>query len=124
MSGVLAIRTGSSILGLVLRSYRHDLASFIIDIILAIIGFFFVTWCLKEIGNMSGHRRVFGKIVSRWHYDIFLLANLVVHVGILIGVVLMMPFAASQTLWISMWLAMYGAAWVATWPPVSDDAMV
>jgi hypothetical protein len=124
MSGVLAIRTGSSILSLILYSYRRHIAGFVISIILAVLGFFFVAWCLKEIGNMSGQRRVFGKLVGRWHYDIFLLVNLVVHVGILVFVVLKIPIAASDTLWILMWLAMFAAAWVATWPAENDVVLV
>jgi hypothetical protein len=124
MSGVLAIRTATSVLNLVLRPYGRSLASFIISIILAVLGFFFVAWCLKEIGNMSGYRRVLGKLVGRWHYDVFLLVNLVVHVGIIFGVVFKMPFAASETLWIFMWLAMFAAAWVATWQPESENVLV
>jgi hypothetical protein len=124
MSGVLAIRTAISILGFFYSSWGPSLGSFIISIILTVIGFFFVAWCLKEIGNMSGYRRVLGINLSRWHYDVFLLVNLVVHACILVGVVLRMPGAASGTVWIVMWLLMFGAAWIATWPPESDGSMV
>jgi uncharacterized membrane protein len=110
--------------GIFYDAYGSATGGFIINIILTVIGFFFVAWCLKEIGNMTGQRRVLGHLVGRWHYDIFLLANLVIHAGLLIGVVLKMPGAAYSSLWIVMWILMFGAAWIATWPPEMNESMV
>ncbi|KAF2428906.1 hypothetical protein EJ08DRAFT_315286 [Tothia fuscella] len=124
MSGVLAIRTGISILGIFYNAYGHGIGGFIVSIILTVIGFFFVAWCLKEIGNLTGQRKVLGHLFGRWHYDIFLLFNLVVHIALLNGVFFRMPGAAYSSLWIVMWLAMFGAAWIATWPPENDGSVV
>lgn len=110
--------------GIIFNAYGSGLGGFIINIILTVLGFFFVAWCLKEVGNMSGQRRVLGRLVGRWHYDIFLLANLIIHLGLLIGVVLRIPGAAYSSLWIVMLLLLFGAAWVATWPPETDDSLV
>jgi hypothetical protein len=122
MIGVLAIRTAISILWFFVRLIRADIANLIVNTIIGVLGFFFVAWCLKEIGKMSGYRRVLGKLVGRWHYDVFLLANLVIHVGILLAVVFKTPGAATGTLWLAMWLAMFVAAWIATWSPEVSES--
>jgi hypothetical protein len=74
------------------------------------------------IGNMKGERRVFGKTIGRWHFDVFLAVMFVAHVGLLVGVLLGMPGAGSAVLWIGLWLLMFGAAWIATWP--ADDGFM
>jgi hypothetical protein len=121
MIGILAIRTTASMMWFFIGLFQFDIANLIINTIFAVLGFFFVAWCLKEIGNASGYRRVLGKLVGRWHYDVFLLANLVIHIGILLAIVFKIPGFATGTFWLAMWLAMYAAAWVATWPPEICD---
>jgi hypothetical protein len=77
------------------------------------------------IGNMRGERIIFGKTIGRWHFDIFLAAMFVAHVGLLIGILLRIPSAGGFIMWTTLWLLMYGAAWIATWPALdeSDDGM-
>ena len=71
---------------------------------------------------MSGKRKLFGKLVGRWHFDVFLVTMFVIHVLLLIGILLRMPGAGSAVIWIALWLLMFGAAWVATWP-AEDGSM-
>ncbi|RDI85610.1 Pisatin demethylase [Venturia inaequalis] len=75
------------------------------------------------IGNMRGERSVFKQSIGRWHFDLFLVLMFLCHAGLLVGVLLKMPSAGSQSMWIVLWLFMYGAAWVATWP-AEDGFMV
>lgn len=55
---VLFIRTAMSVLALVSVILAMDIAAIVIYTILAVIGFWFVAWCLAEIGDAQGERRV------------------------------------------------------------------
>lgn len=75
------------------------------------------------IGNMGGERKVLKRTIRRWHFDVFLAFMFVCHAGRLVGVLLRMPGAGNQSVWIVLWLLMYGVAWVATWS-AEDVCMV
>jgi hypothetical protein len=75
------------------------------------------------IGNMKGERRIFGKTIGRWHFDIFLATMFVAHVGLLIGILLRIPSAGGFVTWTALWLLMYGVAWIATWPALDGSAV-
>jgi hypothetical protein len=56
----LLIRTMESILGLVYNLYSGSIGGFIIGILLAVLGFFLIAYCLSGIANAVGYRRVLG----------------------------------------------------------------
>lgn len=60
---VLALRTFLSILAIIVDAYGGRLVSMIVGIILAVIGFLFIAWCLATIGEAKGRRRVLGIMV-------------------------------------------------------------
>jgi hypothetical protein len=62
----LLTRTAVSVFGLLSRYILPmpligmNVGSFLVHTILAVLGFFFVAWCLAKIGEATGTRRVFG----------------------------------------------------------------
>ncbi|KAI1079735.1 hypothetical protein F5B20DRAFT_542232 [Whalleya microplaca] len=59
----LGIRTALSILGVFFRAYSGSVGGMVIGSIIAVIGFLFVAWCLAQIGEAQGKRKVFGTLV-------------------------------------------------------------
>lgn len=65
MLAVLGVRTAMSVLSIILEAFGIHLVGLIIGIILGLIGFFFIAWCLARIGDAEGSRKVLGaRIVS------------------------------------------------------------
>ncbi|WYZ42432.1 hypothetical protein EsH8_VI_000131 [Colletotrichum jinshuiense] len=60
---ILGIRTALSVIGVVRDIIHAQVASFILGIILGVIGFFFIAWCLAVIGQAEGRRKVLGIMV-------------------------------------------------------------
>ena len=114
MLGILLIRTVTSVWDVV--KFHRSIAGLIVAIILAIVGFFFVAWCLATIGNASGHRKVLGVVMGRLGFDMFLLTMFLLHVGIFFVTVFFNLSIISLVIWIFLWLLLFGAAWVCTWP--------
>ncbi|KAK6066610.1 hypothetical protein SCUP515_10554 [Seiridium cupressi] len=56
----LVVRTFNSILGLVIGLYGGNIGGLIVGSILAVLGFFFIAYCLAGIGSVQGSRRVMG----------------------------------------------------------------
>lgn len=54
------MRTFNSILALIFRLYGFDIGGLVVGIILAVLGFFFIAYCLAGIGNVQGSRRILG----------------------------------------------------------------
>ena len=84
MVGIILIHIAESV-----RSAWADLhegiGSFVGGIAFSVLGLFFaVTW-LANIGEVSGKRMVFGKVVGRKHYDGFIVALFVLDLLILTG---------------------------------------
>ncbi|OLN97019.1 hypothetical protein CCHL11_02030 [Colletotrichum chlorophyti] len=113
---ILAIRTALSIIGIVRDIIHSQVASFILGLILGIIGFFFIAWCLAVIGQADGRRKVLGIMIGRWHLDIFLIVTAFIHGLILIGSFLGLGSAGGHATWLIMWLLIFGVAWICTWP--------
>ena len=63
MGSILVIRTFLSILSIFRQAWGGFLASVIVGVILTILNFFFIGWCLAKIGEAEDERRVFGKLV-------------------------------------------------------------
>ena len=64
---VLILRTFLSILAIIVDAYGGRIVSMIVGIILAVIGFLFIAWCLATIGEAKGRRRVCGVMVVSKH---------------------------------------------------------
>lgn len=63
---ILALRTALSVLSLISAIRAMNIAKIVIYAILSVLGFWFVAWCLAEIGEATGERQVLGRmIVSR-----------------------------------------------------------
>jgi hypothetical protein len=60
---ILSFRTGMSVWALVGAIRAINIAAIVIYAVLAVIGFWFIAWCLAEIGEAKGERRVFGKLI-------------------------------------------------------------
>lgn len=56
----LAVRTMTSVLGLVFSLYGGSIGGFVIGTVFTVLGFFFIAYCLAGIGNVQGTRRVLG----------------------------------------------------------------
>ncbi|KAF1992768.1 hypothetical protein P154DRAFT_452051 [Amniculicola lignicola CBS 123094] len=115
MIAVLGIRTAISVLKVIYYAARPDIVWIILSVILGVIGFFFIAWCLAKIGDAKGDRMVLGMRVGRWHFDVFLLVAALIHVGILVGFFFGLGVAGTAGTWTAMWLLIFAVAWIATW---------
>jgi hypothetical protein len=59
----LFVRTGMSTLALVSAIRAMNIGSIVVYAILAVIGFWFIAWCLAVIGDAQGERRIMGKSI-------------------------------------------------------------
>ncbi|KAK8022051.1 hypothetical protein PG993_012818 [Apiospora rasikravindrae] len=121
MWAILLVRTAMSILGIVRDALAAHVVSVIVYSILAVLGFFFIAWCLAMIGEVRGRRRVLGVMVGRWHFDIFLAVVGIIHIGILLAAIIPSSQVGPIVPWLIMWVAIFAVAWVATWPPEQDS---
>ena len=64
---IILFRTAMSALVLSDAIWAMDIAAIVLYIILGIIGFWFIAWCLAEIGEAKGERRVLGKLIVGRH---------------------------------------------------------
>ncbi|KAK5131530.1 hypothetical protein LTR08_000857 [Meristemomyces frigidus] len=113
----LAERTALSVLSIIHRGYGGLLTTVIIGSIVAVIGFFFIAWCLATIGEARGVRKVMSVYLGRWHFDAFLAAMAVVHTAILVGWFFGFRGIESSVVWLVLWLLIFAAAWIASWSP-------
>ena len=60
---ILLARTAMSALTLVMAVFSNNIAAIVIYAILAVLGFWFVAWCLALIGDAGGERKVLGRVV-------------------------------------------------------------
>lgn len=66
MITILGLRTAMSVLAIIYDAYGRRLVSFILGVILAVLGFLFIAWCLAVIGEMKGYRKVLGARIVRF----------------------------------------------------------
>ncbi|KAI2605722.1 uncharacterized protein GGS25DRAFT_523392 [Hypoxylon fragiforme] len=114
----LAARTGLSVWGVVFGAYSAAVVGTVVGIVLAVVGFLFIAWCLAQVGEVEGRRIVLGAGIDRWHFDIFLIFSALIHIGALIGVFTGMGQTGFLVIWYGMWLLLFAAAWITTWDPV------
>lgn len=72
---ILGLRTAINIWDVVWSGIKLQIGWLIFGIILGVLGFFFIAWCLARIGEATGHWKVLGARVvslgSSLHYLIF-----------------------------------------------------
>ncbi|KAM5353967.1 hypothetical protein ACJ41O_000617 [Fusarium nematophilum] len=122
----LFVRTFLSILGICRNAYGTVVVSVVVGVILTILNFFFIGWCLAKIGEAQGERRVFGKLVGRFAFDIFLGFCAIVHIGLLLASFMAWDSFGGAGLngtWLAMWVLIFAVAWVATWAPEGESAV-
>ncbi|KAI2464213.1 hypothetical protein F4781DRAFT_83544 [Annulohypoxylon bovei var. microspora] len=117
MITTLGVRTALSVLGILFNAYSKGVGGMIIGIILAVIGFLFIAWCLASIGEARGTRKVLGTSMGRWHFDVFLFASALVHIAFLIGFFTGMGNTGFLISWYGMWILIFAVAWITTWTP-------
>ncbi|KAK7947903.1 uncharacterized protein PG986_008789 [Apiospora aurea] len=113
----LATRTALAVLALIFLFVGFEIGSFVLNIILDVLGFFFIAWCLARIGDAVGERRVMGTLVGRWHFDLFLLGSAIIHIIMIATVFVYQSKVGFLTSWYGMWILIFAVAWVAGWAP-------
>ncbi|KAL0938449.1 uncharacterized protein CTRU02_205059 [Colletotrichum truncatum] len=120
---ILGIRTALSILSIASDIIHGNVAGWIIGIILAILGFFFIAWCLAVIGQAEGRRKVLGIMLNRVHFDIFLLVTAFIHAIILVSTFFGLGNAGSYVIWLILWLLIFAVAWICNWPAEPESSV-
>ncbi|KAK2053600.1 hypothetical protein LY76DRAFT_649727 [Colletotrichum caudatum] len=111
----LGARTAISIVGVV-GDIAHDrVPGAVLGIVLGVIGFLSVAWCLAVIGQAEGRRKVFGVTVERLHFDLFLFAAAFIHAALLVGSFVGLGTSGGQVAWLVMWLLIFLVACIGTW---------
>ncbi|KAK6844770.1 hypothetical protein PG990_003133 [Apiospora arundinis] len=113
----LATRTALAVFSLIFLFVGFHISSFVINIILDVLGFFFIAWCLARIGDAVGERRVMGTLVGRWHFDVFLIGSAAVHIIMIATVFVYQSRVGFLTSWYGMWILIFAVAWIAGWAP-------
>jgi len=122
---VLLVRTLLSILSIVRRAYGGYVVSLAVGLILAVVGFLFIAWCLAVIGEARGSRKVCGVVLGRCFFDVALGLAALIHIGILVGSFAGGVVAAGiGASWLIMWVAIFAVAWIATWEPEEPASYV
>ena len=121
MCGVLGLDTFTRILSIITHTLHF---SVIPRIILAILHFFFFAWCLSCIGRMVGERVFMHRVITRWHFDVFLLGCLaweIMLVGWYFGGLTSVTASAWWGLGILELVAMWFVGWLAWSGPLEEQ---
>ncbi|KAK5115153.1 hypothetical protein LTR85_009911 [Meristemomyces frigidus] len=114
---ILGERTALSILEGVRDKSGFRPASMSIEIGIAVVGCFSVAVCLARIGEVRGVRKIMGRYIGRWHFDIFLLAMAVVHTVLLITYFFGFVGAELSATWLLLWFLISFVTWITSWSP-------
>ena len=122
MCTILTLDTFVSVLSVISRAFTF---SFVPRVIVAILHFFCEAYLLHLLGRMIGERVVFGKVYTRWHFDVFLCGLALCEV-MLLG----WYFGGLNNVTVDIWwgldlsefLALLGVAWVAWLGPLDEQA--
>ncbi|KAK1987280.1 hypothetical protein LZ30DRAFT_580349 [Colletotrichum cereale] len=117
----LGTRTAMSVVGVIGDVAHNRVVGAVLGIVLGVLGFLFIAWCLAVIGQAEGRRKVLGVMVGRWHFDIFLLLAAFIHAALLVGSFVGLGTAGGQATWLIMWLLIFLVAWIGTWPAEQES---
>jgi hypothetical protein len=120
MNGILLTETVNATITLWKYAHRGEYEVFVLGVILVPIGLIVMANWLAKIGELSGKRKAFGKVVRRKHYDVFLGCMFLLQLTTFTGVFAIPP-EGSMVVWIWM---MWWAARIARNPPVEDEPVV
>ncbi|RYP61156.1 hypothetical protein DL769_007838 [Monosporascus sp. CRB-8-3] len=121
---VLAIYAALGVLGLVRGVYGANVVGWVVGAVIVVIAFFCMGHFLAGIGRATGRRKVLGRLVDRWHFDVFLAASALVFVGLLVAnFIHSFPLGAVGylTTWYGMWVLIVLAWWITTWSPEPES---
>ncbi|KAI1642750.1 uncharacterized protein F4817DRAFT_352019 [Daldinia loculata] len=79
--------------------------------------------CLNP-SEAEGTRRACGMNMGRLHFDIFLFASALIHIGSIIGFFTGMGNLGYIVFWYGMWLLITAVAWISTWAPEQPSSHV
>ncbi|KAH6651933.1 hypothetical protein BKA67DRAFT_342131 [Truncatella angustata] len=113
----LGVRVFNYVLAFIFQLFGFHIASMIVGIILGVLSFFFIAYCLSGIGNVQGSRRVLGISANRWHYDVFLLGSALIHIMLIPILFKYRSQVAYDVTWYGMWILIFGTWWTTTWVP-------
>lgn len=138
---VLFVRTAMSVLTVIGAVRGGNIAAIVIYAILAVLGFWFVAWCLAIIGDAVGERKVLGKLIvsitsphltklripkfqtltsyvqqGRNHFDGFLYGIAIIHLIVIVLWIFVSGVGEGIT-WLAMGLLIFIVAWITSWPP-------
>ena len=121
MCTVLTIDTFVSVLSVISGAFSF---SFVPRLVLAILHFFCEAYLLHLIGRMMGERVLFGKVYTRWNFDVFLCGLALCEV-MLIGWYFGGLTKVTADIWwglnLSESLALLAVAWVARSGPLEEQ---
>ncbi|CAJ2503000.1 Uu.00g103940.m01.CDS01 [Anthostomella pinea] len=120
----LAARTVIDASFVVRGAYGRNVAGWAVGALIVFIIFFFLAWCLAQIGEVQGERRVLGTLLGRRHFDFFLFGAALVPIASLIGFFTGLGWRPMFITWHGMWLLIFAAAWITTWAPERADTYV
>ncbi|KAF1965669.1 hypothetical protein BU23DRAFT_519303 [Bimuria novae-zelandiae CBS 107.79] len=120
---ILILRTALNIRDIVWSAITGKIFWLVINIVLGIIGFFFIAWALAAIVEAQGRRKVLGMLMGRWHLDVFLLIVAIIHAGVFIGGFFGLSGDTTSLLWISLWLLIFLGYWITTRVPVEESSV-
>ncbi|KAK2000596.1 hypothetical protein LX36DRAFT_747516 [Colletotrichum falcatum] len=121
MHVVLGTRTATSVVAVVGDAARDRVLGAVLGAVLGVVGFLSVAWCLAVIGQAEGRRKVLGVMVTRLHFDLFLLVAAFVHAALLVGSFAGLGTSGGQAAWLVMWLPIFLVAWIGTWPAEQES---
>ena len=97
----------------------EDIGIFIVALLLEFARVGFLSMWLAQMGEMSGKRRLFGKVVGRKDYDHFLTSMFVLRLLIAVGFLSLVDFSTGL-----VWFGLcWWAARITRNPDVSDESM-
>ncbi|KAK3939218.1 hypothetical protein QBC46DRAFT_355240 [Diplogelasinospora grovesii] len=114
---IMLLRTFMSVLNITSNAFGQRVVSLVLGILLAIISFIYVGWCLAVIGEAQGSRRVCGVNIGRTHLDVMLVIFAISHIALFIGAFTPgLGALAFVTIWVILWLLVVLVAWFVARP--------
>ncbi|KAK2610190.1 hypothetical protein N8I77_003642 [Diaporthe amygdali] len=114
MWAIIILRTVTNILAMAHNTLGSKIVSMICGVIIGIISFAFVFWCLTIIDRARGNRACWfcGLVVGRTHLDVFVIVNAILHLSLLASFwqLVLHTAVGFNIIWFALWvlIAFYG----------------
>ncbi|KAI7775824.1 hypothetical protein LA080_006192 [Diaporthe eres] len=123
MWAIIILRTVMNILSISFHTLGSKIVSMVCGVLIGILSFIFVFWCLTMIDRAHGRRACWfcGFLVGRTHLDIFTGIITLLHVGLLASFwpIIVHSAAGFNIIWFSLWILIGVYGFLCTKPPVS-----